>query len=203
MSSIQDILLATAKIEVQIILALLHSVLWYVLINYVLFAIARKIICNMRSKKQFLHQTCESMKKMVGDAWEDEESQIELAANTQCILVQHCVGGMLSLPSVLGMSYLFPAGVTAAMARHGALCEIGFEIQDTLLRTWQIVFGGEIGRKRNPLSMMVIQLMHHSLAFCLVIPLNIYYPDNVWYHEGIVLPLLIFDMLQMNPFGIL
>merc|ERR1712117_621379 len=70
---------------------------------------------------------------------------------------------------------------------HGGLCEVGWEISDTFQRIYQIFCGGTEGRAKNPLSLLVMFLMHHSCAQAMVLPLNMYYPDNVYYHEGVFL----------------
>ena len=140
----QDILMATPKLEVQIVLALLHSFIWYVLINHVIWSISYKVIHNMKSKKRFLYHTRQTTKKLVGyDPGDNEDSQLDFAAQIQGVLLQHAIGGFLCLPSLLGLSTFLPTGVTSAMARQGALSEVGYEIEDTLLRLWQIIFGGE------------------------------------------------------------
>merc|ERR1712151_1053021 len=69
----------------------------------------------------------------------------------------------------------------------GALCEVGWEISDSLQRLHQITCGGEEGKAKNPASLLVLFAMHHSCAQCLVMPMNIFYPDNAYYHEGIFL----------------
>ena len=40
-----------------------------------------------------------------------EDVQIDVAANIQGSIVQHCTGGLLCLPSLLGLSAFFPAGM--------------------------------------------------------------------------------------------
>merc|ERR1739848_645192 len=56
------------------------------------------------------------------------------------------------------------------MANHGALCEIGTEVQDVLLRIYELSFGGEKGRKKTPISLWIATIAHHSVACCLVLP---------------------------------
>jgi hypothetical protein len=74
-----------------------------------------------------------------------------------------------------------------ALARHGALCEVGWEIQDVGVRLWEMTFGGELGRKKNPTPLLIMFAMHHSAALSLVLPLNVHYPENTYYHEGVFL----------------
>ena len=52
----------------------------------------------------------------IGD---DRRIQTEQVALVSGILIQHAVGGALCLPSVLGLGGYLPAGLAAALARHG------------------------------------------------------------------------------------
>lgn len=64
------------------------------------------------------------------------------------------------------------------------------------LRGLEIIFGGEKGRKMNPLSLIFTLCLRHSAACCMIIPMNIFYPDNVYYHEG-------FCIVQLGAFIVL
>ena len=162
MFSVEDILMAAPKLEVQITLALMYSLMCYITIHYIIVPTVYRIVHNMKCKKQFLHQTRQSRKTALGyDPGDDEDAQVDIAADAQSYVVLHCIGGLLCLPSLLGLSAVFPTGVPAAMARHGGLCELGFEIEDTLVILAEITFGGENGRKKNPFRKIRFLLMHH------------------------------------------
>ena len=45
--------------------------------------------------------------------------------------------------------------------------------------------GGELGKKFNPPPFLVLMVLHHTAAQCMVIPNNLEYRDNVYYHEAI------------------
>ena len=118
---------------------------------------------------------------------DDETDQVLAIARINTAIVQHLIGSLLMFPSAFGIGYMLPAGVASTMARHANLSEFGFELQDILVRLYQISFAGERGRKLNPLNLMLVLLVHHTAAFCLVIPMNIYYPNNSYFHEGVCL----------------
>jgi len=141
----------------------------------------------MRSKDRFLDNAGMSFKKIfMLDFSGDRDALFDFTVLAQAILSQHLLGGLLCLPSVLGCQWVSPP-VASALACHGALCEVGWEIQDFLVRLKEIVFDGEAGRKKNPASWMAVLVFHHTMAQCLVLPLNIYYHDNVYYHEAVFL----------------
>ena len=73
---------------------------------------------------------------------------------------------------------MLPDGVASTLACHANLSVFGFELEDILVRLYQINFEGDRGRKLNPMNLMLVLLLHHTAAFCMVIPMNIYYPNN-------------------------
>ena len=117
------------------------------------------------------------------DIGDNEEEEIDFIATMQGTITQHGIGGLLCLPSAMGVGFVFPSGMAVAMANHGALCEIGHEIQDMLCKIYDMIFGGEQGRKKNPISLWFATIAHHSCALCLVVPMNIFYWNNRYYHE--------------------
>ena len=184
----EGLLYSKPEWETQICLALCHSVLWYLLLNWILPPLITRFIRSMKTKDQFLLMNKRTFKSMMmWDMGEDQEFILSQVAMFEGVIVQHGVGGALTVPSVLGLGALLPPGVASAMARHGGLCESGWEIEDTLVRIGQVLFGGEVGLAKNPLPLRIMLAMHHSAAQCLVIPLNVLYPENAYYHEGIFL----------------
>lgn len=73
------------------------------------------------------------------------------------------------------------------MAGHGALCEAGWELQDLATRAWQLTFGGEDGKAKNPVALVVIMCIHHAMGLCMIIPMNIHHSSNPSYHEFVFL----------------
>ena len=149
--SVNDLLMAAPKLEVQLALAGLHTIMWYIMINFIWLPIGIWLISTLTCKKQFLRFNRHTFKKLLMyDMGDDESFQIEFTARFEGIILQHGVGGLLCLLSVLGFARLLPDNVALAMARHGVLCEVGWEISDNLQPIFDILFGGEMGRKKNP-----------------------------------------------------
>ena len=180
----KDLLLSVPRIDVQISLVLIHIIVWFILVNYIFKPIAVRIIWNLKNKERLISFHRDTYKKQIGmDIGDTEEEEIEFIANLEATVTQHGIGGALCVPSALGAGFLFPTGIAEAMACHGALSEIGTEVQDMLLRIYDIIFGGEKGRKRTPISLWFIMIAHHSVALCLVVPMNLFYWNNSYYHE--------------------
>ena len=195
MPSFHDLLMASPRLEVQITLAILHTIFWYYIINRIFYPLVIRAICGLKCKKQFIDFNRQSFKKlMLWDIGEIEEEQIETIASIDAVVLQHLFGGLLCLPSALGLSSYLPPGVASAMACHGGLSEIGYEVEDMMVRFYEVIFGGEKGRRKNPPTVIFGLLSHHSAACCLVIPCNIFYRDNTFVHEAICL-------LQLAAFG--
>ena len=181
---VSDLLMAKPTLDVQITLAIIHTCIWFYLINKIFVPIIVWIISNLKTKQRFIFFKRQLFKKAIGwDIGEDENEQKLAIARIDAAMVQHLVGAILSFPSGFGLGHLFPAGVASAMACQAILCELGREIEDTLMRFYEIIFGGEIGRKLNPPSLMLTLLGHHTASFFLGIPMNMYYPDCSLFHE--------------------
>jgi hypothetical protein len=185
--TVQDLMMAAPRLEVQLALAGMQAVLWYVMLFCFLPPYISRAINSMKSRERFLDNSARSYKKMfMLDFNGDRERLFEFTVLFQGILFQHLVGGLLCLPSVLGCSWVSPS-MASALACHGALCEVGWEIQDFLVRLKELVFDGEAGRKKNPAPFMAVLVLHHTVAQCLVLPLNLHYRDNIYYHEAVLL----------------
>jgi len=179
-----DILYAAPRFDAQLILWFVHTIIWFVIMNVVAYPITLKFIKNLDegAKGKLLKLTRTGLEKMGMDNKEDDEI-FAMSADNLSVLVQHSVGGLLCLPSALGMA---PSSIVHALARHGALCELGWETESSLIILYHIIFGGEAGRKKYPPFLTIFGLcLHHCLSLCLVIPFNIYYPDSVEVHEFI------------------
>lgn len=96
----------------------------------------------------------------------------------QCIYLQHFVGSFFCIPSLLGMGDL---SVTSSLAVCGVLSEIGWELQD-MIEMLMIRMFTKDGKKTLPDLIIVIFLIHHSLASCLGIPVIMYYRHNKTIH---------------------
>lgn len=96
------------------------------------------------------------------------------------IMGQHLLGGCLCLPAIFGLGV--PRHVALALARHGALTELGWEIQDMVERLYERFFH-EQGPTLQPNGAFFFLCMHHVMQWALVIPMNLYYSDLSGYHE--------------------
>jgi len=185
--TMDDILYAAPTMRAQLACALLQAIVWYVMISFVYPIFFAPAIRNMPSRENFLRLTELNLKKVfLIDTGGDREILFSFAVVFQGVIAQHIVGGLLCVPSLIGGLGLSKATVTA-LACQGGLCETGWELQDTLVRVFQVLFGGELGQKFNPPPFLVLMLLHHTAAQCLVIPNNLEYRDNGYYHEGIFL----------------
>ena len=187
MPSLSEMLMAAPKLDVQITLAILHTILWYFLINHMFIPITIWVINNLENKKRFIYFNRLTFKKIIGwDLGDNEEEQILAISRIDAAFLQHLVSGLLTMPYAFGIgSSLLPIEVASAMARHACLCEFGWETEDFILRMYERILCGERGRKLNPKNLMLTLTAHHSLIWCMAIPMNIYYPYHVYFHEGV------------------
>jgi len=96
------------------------------------------------------------------------------------ILSQHFLGGMLCLPAIFGLGV--PREAAVALVRHGALVELGWEIQDSTERLYERFFTAD-GRRTQPNGLLFSLFTHHAMQWALVIPMNLYYSELSGYHE--------------------
>jgi hypothetical protein len=117
--------------------------------------------------------------KMIGNDVTDALLDKEMG-NTFNVLGQHFAGGMLCAPAIFGMGV--SREVALAMVRHGALIELGWEVQDTIQRLYER-FCIENGSKIQPNGTFFMLFMHHAMQWAFVIPMNLYYSHLSGYHE--------------------
>jgi len=93
-------------------------------------------------------------------------------------IFNHFLGGVLTLAAVFWK--ITP--LTAALARHGALLETGFEVSD-IIPLYGKAFGcfGAEAKTESPLPMVILMTMHHVMALGLVLPMNMYFSEDYWY----------------------
>eukprot|EP00008_Paramoeba_atlantica_P007113 CAMPEP_0201492956 /NCGR_PEP_ID=MMETSP0151_2-20130828/35497_1 /ASSEMBLY_ACC=CAM_ASM_000257 /TAXON_ID=200890 /ORGANISM="Paramoeba atlantica, Strain 621/1 / CCAP 1560/9" /LENGTH=288 /DNA_ID=CAMNT_0047880061 /DNA_START=210 /DNA_END=1073 /DNA_ORIENTATION=- len=116
----------------------------------------------------------------------ERDAAREFACLFAAILFQHMIGGMLCLPSYFGWS-AFPPGCALALALNGALCELGWELEDSVYRIYQVLFT-ENGKKMNPPSLFIVLGAHHCLTMTLAIPMNLsQYRTDPAFHELVML----------------
>merc|ERR1719487_688408 len=118
--SLFDVLRAAPELPAQLASVAVHSAVWAVAIRVLLPPLLSANLRKMKSKKQFLRLAREWFKaNFFYDMGEDEEKQIEFVAEFQGIILQHGLGGLLAVPSAVGLGAFLPAGLAASMARHG------------------------------------------------------------------------------------
>ena len=115
----------------------------------VFFNIARPLLHRFTRKTTWLRRACErdyDRNALAEAEWAPEltrEEAIESAmknwAATQPIMFQHFIGGMLCVPSLLGWG---DKSWASSLAACGVLCELGYELQDTVEMTYKRFFKG-------------------------------------------------------------
>jgi len=114
-----------------------------------------------------------------------EKSTDEVFLNFQSAMIaawlQHVFSALLCVPSLCGW---FSPSVRTAMALHGAVSELGTELGTTVAFVYE-AFYGTLERKemaRSP-KFLTFTIIHHTLQFVCVLPLNIHMRDEPLYHE--------------------
>jgi len=180
--TLADLLQAAPIWEVQLVLILMQAAFWHLIIVWILPPFMLRFINSMKSKDRYLEVQFAAFRKLCKLGEHERHLLPGFIAYFNGVIVQHLTGGLLCLPSLLGLA---PPGVASALACHAALAEVGWEIQDTLKRAKEFLLDGKLGRQMNPPKLVVPLLMHHVLAECLVLPMNMYYHDSKLYHEAI------------------
>lgn len=88
------------------------------------------------------------------------------------------------MPAVFGLGV--PREAALAMVRHGALVELGWELQDTAERLYERCFHPQ-GAALQPTALFKFMMMHHAMQWSLVIPMNLYYSELSGYHELVLM----------------
>lgn len=176
--SMQSMLFAESEVATQFALVLVWALVWNRAFRLLTQRVVKPWVSRQPWKAQFVQLSARSVEsfgvKVLG-----EEHAFDIACESISVFSQHAVGGALCLPSVLGAG----SPAAAAMARHGALSEAGWEAGDIVVRLGQRLFGGEEGRAKNPTGLLVFLVLHHALGMGLVLPMNLVYGSNPLYHE--------------------
>jgi len=180
-----ELLRAAPRFDVQITLALIQAVFWFTFIKLFTAYVVKPYLEKHPKRDQFAKLSQATFKNGYGIDFTLEKA-FEFGCLFFSILAQHGVGGLLCMPSALGLS--LPAGwpTVATLAAYGALCEVGWEIQDGIERIYQLAFLPD-GAELNPPALRVIILLHHAMGLGMVLPMNVYYPTNAYYHELVFL----------------
>jgi len=178
-----SLLSCAPELNDQLLLLVLHSVWWWWFIQWSSKSIIAPFIKSKPWAKQWTQLNRKSIKEGMFVEFPNDEEAFDFACGFIAILIQHFVGGMFCLPSVLGGKH----AIVYAMACHGALCEAGWELQDIVSRAWQVSQGCPGSKAKNPTPWLVLLAIHHVMGQAMIIPMNIYYHDNEDYHEFVFL----------------
>jgi len=181
--SVTGLAFAEGTLETQLMLVLIWAFIWYFGIKSSAKYFFEPFVASKPWKDQWIDLNAKTFKTAFFIEFKTSKETFEFACLCVAIICQHAVGGALCLPSMLGGS----GAVISALACHGGLCEAGWELQDAIVRIYQILFGGKAGKAQNPTPLVVILGLHHAMGLGMVIPMNIVYRDNCHYHEFIFL----------------
>uniref|UniRef100_A0A7S3LKS8 TLC domain-containing protein n=1 Tax=Aplanochytrium stocchinoi TaxID=215587 RepID=A0A7S3LKS8_9STRA len=180
---LQDLLRAKGTVEVQLILLILQALLWYFIVPIVGKAL-KSYIDKKPYKKQFIELADKSLRAALKTEFDSLEKSYEYTCLVGGILVQHSLGGALCFPSAFGLDFV-SSSVAGALARHGALMEAGWELQDGLDKFYQVFIKNDWSM--NSSKSLRLIAFHHATGLSLVIPMNMFYGYNVLYHKGVFL----------------
>lgn len=177
--SISGLVLAAPDVATQLWLAAMWALTWYVCIELSSVHIFKPSLRRQSWKERWVGHFRRYMLSNFSVAFNSDEQFLDFGSAFLAVILQHGLGGAMCLPSVLGCR----GSIAGALARHGALCEAGWELQDLAQRFWQVSVGGEEGRARNPPMLLLFTCIHHVLGLSMVIPMNLAYGSHRLYHE--------------------
>lgn len=166
----------------QLFLASLWAVFWYHAMPWLMEKVIRPYELSVYTLDQLLYLQQKALKDSYGIVVGKKDT-LEFVCSFQVVLFQHLVGGLLCVPAVFFPGVLFSNETATALACHGALCEMGWEIEDSLCRLRILFFGTPEEKAREPAVMMFLFLTHHVLTLVCAIPMNIYFREDPSYHE--------------------
>lgn len=181
--SFEDLVMSKRTIEVQLVLLLLQTVVVKIAFDFIR-KVTKQYIDKQSWKTQFIALSKTTYKAM-GISLNSEEDWYDASVSSISFSIHHLIGGLLCVPSVLGVPGISPQ-LSFALARHGALFEAAFELSDVLTRAYQILFTSD-GWSKNPRSVLTILAIHHTCGLSSVVPMNLFFGDSRLYHEAVFL----------------
>jgi len=155
-------------LEAQVTLVVMQATFWATMIP----VIARKSGEWIKTKPwcdQWTTLNIDTFKKAYSIEFKTTEEAFDFACLLIGILTQHAVGGFLAAIAVFAPT---SSGAARIFAGHAALCEVGWELQDVITRAYQIIFGGEAGKAKNPLPWIMMLAIHHAMGLGIAVPMN-------------------------------
>lgn len=166
------------SLPVQLTLAALHTLMWGV----TLVSITHALIPVVKRQRWVGHFVA-IQQRILADQFGIHltfDDTVYGACNLMSACLEHAVGALLCLPSqlpALGIS----TGLSQALARHGALCEVGYELSDVIVRGYDFLFIHG-GRARQPPTLLALVVIHHFAGLSTILPLNILLPNSAVVH---------------------
>mmetsp|Transcript_633 Transcript_633/g.1029 ORF Transcript_633/g.1029 Transcript_633/m.1029 type:complete len:383 (-) Transcript_633:1580-2728(-) len=168
---------------------LLYVVVAFAILWFIFFSTVKAIIRPLIHNKKWLIDAISKdydrgAKKQLQDLKVDmtKDEFIAFAVRDwprmQSISMQHFIGSFFCIPSILNIG---DPSVASSLAVCGVLSEIGWELQDMIEIVFIRLFNKE-GKKIFPDALVVVFLVHHSLASCLGIPVILYYRHHKTLH---------------------
>jgi hypothetical protein len=161
------------------------AILWFIVFSTVK-AIIRPLIHNKKWLLEAIERDYErGGKKLVKDMNLNmtKDEFIAWAANDwprmQSIYLQHFVGSIFCIPSLLGIGD--DPSVASSLAVCGLLSEMGWEFQD-MLEMFVVRMFHKDGKQQWPDAIVIIFLVHHSLASLLGMPMVLFYRHHKTLH---------------------
>jgi hypothetical protein len=167
--------------EVQSVLVAAHALLWYFAIPWLAQHVARPWMDRQQFKQRWAAQWRQRLASANGVEL-DADYAYSFSLEKLGVALQHGLGALLQLPALLG---LVSPELGAALACHGALTEVGWELQDLACRMYGHYLGGAVGRSRNPATLVRYTVLHHALGLTLVVPLNCYLRGQHFFRLGV------------------
>lgn len=181
--TIGNVLFCAPILSVQLVLVGVQSLFWLLFIPWFSTSCVKPIIQRFPTREQFADLNQRMAKEGYGVVFSHDVC-MENGCDTIAYCAQHLAGATLALSAVLLKFFELP-GMTPAVAfallRHGALCEVGWEVSDLLLRFYQLAFQGATGKAKNPPVLVIAMAVHHIMGLLMVVPMNIFFPNNYWY----------------------
>ena len=137
----------------------------------------------VRAAERDYYATGKKMHEDIGEPKTLEEFIISFSRMwpwLQMIFVQHFIGGLLCVPSVFGLLPENP-GLANSLACLAIISEAGWELEDTIGWVWKRYFT-KTGVADTSFALIIILLIHHSLATCVGLPMVYLYRDSKFVH---------------------
>jgi len=165
-----DLLSPGQTVRSQATFACVFGLFWWLIFRL------RHPIARYVQKQPYAHRVILVEKKKMsnlGVTLQKDYRALEFYGNWCLITLQHFVGGLFTIPMILGMKDFY--GIpSVTLVQLGGLCEVGWELQDCLENFRQAFFEPDWSPTVVPLI-----VLHHFAAMVMVIPFNLYFP-NLW-----------------------